>query len=59
MQWVAGVRIRHAQELLETTDYTIDRIANQTGFTTTSNFRAQFQEVVGTTPGAYRTTFRL
>lgn len=59
MQWVAGVRIRHAQELLETTDYTIDRVANQTGFTTTSNFRAQFQEVVGTTPGAYRRTFRV
>ncbi|MBE1878328.1 GlxA family transcriptional regulator [Myceligenerans pegani] len=57
MQWVAGVRIRHAQELLETTDYTIDRVASQAGFPTTSNFRTQFQQVVGTTPGAYRRTF--
>lgn len=58
MQWVSGVRIRHSQELLETTDYTIDRIATQTGFPTTSNFRAQFAAVLGVTPGAYRKTFR-
>ncbi|MER6826366.1 helix-turn-helix domain-containing protein [Streptosporangium sp. NPDC000563] len=58
MQWVSGVRIRHAQELLETTDHTIDRIAAQTGFPTTSNFRAQFGQVLGVTPGAYRKVFR-
>jgi len=58
VQWVSGVRIRHAQELLETTDHTVDRIAAQTGFPTTSNFRAQFAQVLGVTPGAYRTTFR-
>jgi transcriptional regulator GlxA family with amidase domain len=58
MQWVAGVRIRHAQELLETTDHTIDRIAARTGFPTTSNFRAQFLQLLGVTPGAYRKVFR-
>jgi transcriptional regulator GlxA family with amidase domain len=58
MQWVSGVRIRHAQELLETTDHTVDRIAAQTGFPTTSNFRSQFGQVVGVTPGAYRKVFR-
>ncbi|MEU8203518.1 helix-turn-helix domain-containing protein [Streptosporangium sp. NPDC049046] len=58
MQWVSGVRIRHAQELLETTDHTIDRIAAQTGFPTTSNFRSQFGQVLGVTPGAYRKVFR-
>ncbi len=58
MQWVAGVRIRQAQELLETTDHTVDRIAAQTGFPTTSNFRSQFGHVVGVTPGAYRKVFR-
>lgn len=57
MRWVSGVRLRQAQELLETTDYTVDRIAAQTGFPTTSNFRAQFAKVVGVTPGAYRRTF--
>ncbi|MFE3176129.1 GlxA family transcriptional regulator [Amycolatopsis sp. NPDC059090] len=58
MQWVAGVRLRQAQELLETTDHTVDRIAAQTGFPTTSNFRSQFGQVVGVPPGAYRKVFR-
>lgn len=58
MQWVAGVRLRLAQELLETTDHTVDRIAAQTGFPSTSNFRSQFGQVLGVTPGAYRKVFR-
>lgn len=58
IQWVSGVRIRHAQELLETTDHTVDRIAAQAGFPTTSNFRAQFGQLLGITPGAYRKVFR-
>lgn len=58
MQWVAGVRLRHAQELLETTDHTVDRIAAQTGFPTTSNFRSQFGQLLGVSPGAYRKAFR-
>ncbi len=57
MEWVAGVRIRHAQELLETTDHGIERIARQTGFTSPSNFRAQFRRTVGVTPSEYRTMF--
>lgn len=58
IQWLTGVRIRHAQELLETTDHTIDRIADKVGFPTTSNFRTLFAQTVGVTPGAYRRTFR-
>jgi transcriptional regulator GlxA family with amidase domain len=58
IQWLTGVRIRHAQELLEITDHTIDRIASQVGFPSPSNFRAQFTQTVGVTPGAYRRTFR-
>lgn len=58
IQWLAGVRIRHAQELLETTDHTVERIAAQVGFASPSSFRAQFGQTVGVTPGAYRTTFR-
>ncbi|MBM6402729.1 helix-turn-helix domain-containing protein [Phycicoccus sp. CSK15P-2] len=58
MQWVSGVRLRHAQELLETTDHTVDRIAADTGFPTTSNFRSQFGQSLGVTPGAYRKVFR-
>lgn len=58
IQWLGGVRLRHAQELLETTDHTVERIAAQTGFPSVSNFRAQFGQTVGVTPGAYRRTFR-
>ncbi|GGA62275.1 AraC family transcriptional regulator [Pseudoclavibacter endophyticus] len=58
MRWVAGVRIRHAQELLEMSDHTIDRVAAQVGFPSTSNFRAQFVDLLGVTPGAYRDVFR-
>jgi transcriptional regulator GlxA family with amidase domain len=58
IQWLGGVRIRQAQELLETTDHTIDRVAAQTGFGSTGNFRAQFVRTVGVTPGVYRRTFR-
>ncbi|MCC3761775.1 helix-turn-helix domain-containing protein [Glycomyces sp. TRM65418] len=58
IQWLGGVRLRHAQELLETTDHTVERIAAQTGFPSLSNFRAQFAQTVGVTPGAYRRSFR-
>ncbi len=58
MQWVSGGRIRLVQELLETTDHTVDRIAAQTGFPTTGNFRSQFGKLLGVTPGTYRKAFR-
>jgi transcriptional regulator GlxA family with amidase domain len=58
VQWLTGVRIRHAQELLETTDRTVDAIAYRAGFPSPSNFRDQFGRTVGVSPGAYRRTFR-
>lgn len=58
IQWLTGVRIRHAQELLETTDHTVERIAGKVGFPTASNFRTLFAQTVGVNPGAYRRTFR-
>ena len=58
MQWLTGVRIRHAKELLETTGQGVDRIAHQVGFPSPTNFRAQFKRSTGVTPQAYRTTFR-
>ncbi len=58
MQWLAGARIRRAQELLESTDHGVDRIAHLAGFASPTNFRAQFKRVCGVTPRVYRTTFR-
>jgi transcriptional regulator GlxA family with amidase domain len=58
IQWLGGVRIRHAQELLETTDHDIERIARQVGFSSPTNFRTLFRRATGVTPNTYRTTFR-
>jgi transcriptional regulator GlxA family with amidase domain len=57
MEWVTGVRIRHAQELLETTDHGVERIARQVGFTSPANFRTHFRRLVGVSPRDYRATF--
>ena len=58
MQWVTAVRIRRAQELLESTDHGVDRIAHLVGFASPAHFRVQFKRLSGVTPQAYRTTFR-
>lgn len=57
MEWVTGVRIRHAQELLETTDHSIERIARQVGFSSPSAFREQFRRATRVSPSEYRATF--
>lgn len=57
MEWLTGVRIRHAQELLETTDQEVERIAASVGFSSPSNFRVHFARLVGTTPRDYRLAF--
>jgi len=58
MQWVTGLRIRRAQELLETTGHGVDRIAHLVGFASPAHFRAQFKRLCGVAPHTYRTTFR-
>ncbi|WP_127784113.1 helix-turn-helix domain-containing protein [Rhodococcus sp. X156] len=57
MEWLTGVRIRHAQELLETTDHGVERIAQQVGFASPSSFRTHFRRLAGTSPKEYRATF--
>ncbi|MBT2540070.1 helix-turn-helix domain-containing protein [Streptomyces sp. ISL-44] len=58
LQWLHIQRIRHAQELLETTDDTIDTIATATGMGTATTLRRHFHRTVGVPPDAYRRTFR-
>jgi transcriptional regulator GlxA family with amidase domain len=57
-QWIARLRIRRAQQLLETTALGIERIADEVGFGASATFRQRFQRVVGTSPQAYRRSFR-
>ncbi|MDG5482546.1 GlxA family transcriptional regulator [Mycolicibacterium gadium] len=58
MQWLAGVRVRHAQQLLESTAYGVERIGREVGFTSPANFREQFRRLTGVAPVNYRNTFR-
>ncbi|MGE0218212.1 GlxA family transcriptional regulator [Mycolicibacterium sp.] len=58
MQWVAGVRVRHAQELLERTSHGVERIGRDVGFTSAANFREQFRRLAGVAPQSYRNAFR-
>ncbi|CAL9426246.1 helix-turn-helix domain-containing protein [Streptomyces sp. enrichment culture] len=57
-RWVLGQRVLLAQRLLEGTDETVDAIAGRTGFGTAAALRHHFVRAVGTTPNAYRRTFR-
>ncbi|MFF8835593.1 helix-turn-helix domain-containing protein [Streptomyces sp. NPDC015130] len=58
LQWLLAQRIRHAQELLETTDDTVDAIATATGMGTATTLRRHFARTVGVPPDTYRRTFR-
>ncbi|MFD7699289.1 helix-turn-helix domain-containing protein [Streptomyces caelestis] len=58
LQWLLAQRIRYAQELLETTDDGVDRIAAATGMGTATTLRRHFNRTVGVPPDTYRRTFR-
>ncbi|MFJ5263590.1 GlxA family transcriptional regulator [Streptomyces sp. NPDC088387] len=58
LQWLHRARVRRAQHLLETTPYSVERIASQAGFGSPTAFRERFRRVVGTSPQGYRRAFR-
>ncbi|MFF7309786.1 helix-turn-helix domain-containing protein [Streptomyces sp. NPDC008137] len=58
LRWLLTQRIRRAQELLETTDDTVDAIATATGMGTATTLRRHFNRTVGVPPDSYRRTFR-
>jgi transcriptional regulator GlxA family with amidase domain len=57
-RWILRQRVLLAQRLLEATDETMDAIAGRTGFGNAATLRHHFVRAVGTTPNAYRRTFR-
>ncbi|MFJ3878847.1 helix-turn-helix domain-containing protein [Streptomyces sp. NPDC090077] len=57
-QWVLRQRVLLAQELLESTDDTVDAIAGRSGFGTAAALRHHFLRTLGTTPNAFRRAFR-
>ncbi|MER7763006.1 helix-turn-helix domain-containing protein [Streptomyces sp. NPDC097619] len=57
-QWLTRQRVERARHLLESTDLPMDRVAREAGFGTAQSLRKHLQAVLGTTPTAYRRTFR-
>ncbi|MEZ5291240.1 MAG: transcriptional regulator FtrA [Vicinamibacterales bacterium] len=56
-QWLTHQRVLAAQRLLETSDLSVDRVAELSGFVTAETLRHHFRQRVGTSPAAYRRRF--
>ncbi len=57
-QWLLRQRVQLAQRLLETSDLSVDSVAERSGFSTAANLRKHFQRTVHTSPQSYRRTFQ-
>jgi len=57
-QWLVRQRVQHAQRLLETSDLSIEAVAERSGFCTAGNLRKHFSRIMHTSPQAYRHTFQ-
>ncbi len=58
VQWLAHQRLVRAQQLLESTDLPLERIAADCGFGSAGALRLQFTRDLGLPPSAYRRGFR-
>ncbi len=56
-EYLASVRITHAEMLLTTSDLNITEIAQETGFSTSSYFIKQFKHYKNMTPKEFRTRY--
>lgn len=56
-QWLLQQRIVLAQRLLETTNESIERIAERCGFNSAATLRLHFQRLLNTSPQTYRHAF--
>ncbi|WP_212817446.1 helix-turn-helix domain-containing protein [Polymorphospora rubra] len=57
LRWLHTERIRRAQELLETSDLSVEQIAARTGMGTATTLRRHFSHQLGVPPAVYRQTF--
>ena len=58
LRWLLTQRIHRAQELLETTDDSVELVAARTGMGTAATLRRHFNRALGVPPDTYRRTFR-
>jgi transcriptional regulator GlxA family with amidase domain len=59
LQWLHVQRVDAARAALETTDASVDAVADACGFGTAANLRKHFRRATKTTPTNYRRAFRL
>jgi transcriptional regulator GlxA family with amidase domain len=57
-QWLLAQRVAHAQRLLESSDASIEVVAQQAGFGSALSLRQHFRAVLRTSPSAYRQLYR-
>jgi transcriptional regulator GlxA family with amidase domain len=57
LRWLLGQRILAAQRRLETSEESVERIAQDCGFGTGATLRMHFRRAVGVSPTDYRKTF--
>ena len=55
--WLTAERLQRSQEMLETTTYSIEKVAEESGFHSVTNFRQSFKSRFGVSPVEWRKTF--
>ena len=58
IEYINGVRIKAAQNLIEKSNESISDIAEKTGFLTTAHFRRVFKDATGLSPQQYRQYYK-
>lgn len=59
LEYAQSLRVESAKRLLETTDRTVEDLAEAVGYADPASFRRLFKARTGLTPGAYRRRFSL
>ncbi|NUS51745.1 MAG: helix-turn-helix domain-containing protein, partial [Nocardioidaceae bacterium] len=57
-RWLLDQRLQHAERLLETTDLTVDVVADRSGFGSGDTLRHHFARRRGVSPAEHRRAFR-
>ena len=59
VEWLIGLRLARAKQLLEKTTRSIEEVADEAGFGSAPTLRHHFRERLATSPAAYRSHFRM